>query len=328
MKKYITRSLVTVGLPLLMIGCAHQPSNTSGQAVSHTHAAACSSNPYLMKYGCSISKIQAAAEAGSPDAQYALGYMYYYGIDTVKDQQTAQLWIQRAAAQGQPLAKKAWSLMHSGATFNDLHQAATGNDSGAQTQPLHQTSYQASIIQSQASENVDALNATQHNEPITSHLPAYNPGQAQSSSTSGASEAPPLSDNSPNSPVKMAISDPRLSNQAKPVIASMTQPQPLSDQQARPAIAAQSYTMQLMASANITDVKSFISAHNLGSKAQYFRTEMDGKPWYMVTYGQYPTQAKAESALKQLPQDLQRHNPWVKSFATVQKEVRTQRVMA
>ncbi len=68
---------------------------------------ACAGNAYLKKYNCSLSNIEQAAESGNSDAQYALGYMYYYGIGTVKDVPTAALWIRRSADQGQPLAKKA-----------------------------------------------------------------------------------------------------------------------------------------------------------------------------------------------------------------------------
>ena len=222
-KSYFVRGMMLAALPLLMIGCAH-PSHSANKAV-HTHAAACSNNPYLMKYNCSVEKMQTAAENGNPDAQYALGYMYYYGIDTVQDQQTAKLWIQRAAAQGQPLAKKAWILISSGATFNDLHQAAAGheNSSEAQTQPLHQSSYQGSVIQQQPDESVKNLNASKPNAPITNYLPAYHSqgtSTGQSSSETGSSARDQLSDAS--SP-KHVVNDPRLSAQSKPVVASLSQ---------------------------------------------------------------------------------------------------------
>jgi len=120
-KTHVVWGVALVSLTALIAGCEHSPSSGSQSA---NYAPACSSNPYLMKYNCSINKIQSAAENGSADAQYALGYMYYYGIGTVKDKQTADLWIQRSAAQGQPLAKKAWTLINTGATFTDLHHAA------------------------------------------------------------------------------------------------------------------------------------------------------------------------------------------------------------
>lgn len=50
------------------------------------------------------------AKKGNPDAQYAVGYMYYYGKGTVENHQLAQMWINKAAQQGQPLAIKALEI--------------------------------------------------------------------------------------------------------------------------------------------------------------------------------------------------------------------------
>jgi len=71
----------------------------------------CSDNPYLEKYHCSLDEVQQAAEQREPDAEYTLGYMYYYGIGTVRDRSTAILWIQKAARQGHVQAAKALHLL-------------------------------------------------------------------------------------------------------------------------------------------------------------------------------------------------------------------------
>lgn len=339
LKQTVVRGLVVTMLPLVITGCHREPGSTYLHQAADVSVTGCSGNPYLTKYGCSIDRIQAAAENGNPDAQYALGYMYYYGIDTAKDQQTAQLWIQRAAAQGQPLAKKAWSLIHSGSAFDDLHQAAS--------QSLTQASQQGSTIEYQPSENVEKLNATQHDEPITNHLPAYNPNQASGSSSpvvdAGSDESSAqknysqhtnskaaqrseknLADASSVAQKYHAINDPRLMSDAKPEVAAMNASGQTSMNST--SATAQSYTIQLLASDKVNDITSYVLDHKLGHTAQYYRTEMHGKPWYMLTYGRYSSEQHAHFALTQLPQDLTRHHPWVKSFATVQKEVRTQEV--
>lgn len=57
-------------------------------------------------------QLRQAAEAGDPDAQYALGYMYYYGNNGVpQDTQQAVNWIKRASVQGQSQAVKALAMM-------------------------------------------------------------------------------------------------------------------------------------------------------------------------------------------------------------------------
>lgn len=58
-----------------------------------------------------VDQLQQAAEAGDPDAQYALGYMYYYGKRVPQNTAQALNWIKRAAVQGQEQAVKALALL-------------------------------------------------------------------------------------------------------------------------------------------------------------------------------------------------------------------------
>ncbi len=95
-----------------LVGCAKKTSDGSSvPGASQINASACAGNVYLEKYNCSLDTIQQAALTGNPDAQYALGYMYYNGIGTVKDQKTGVLWIERSAQLGQPLAQQAQSMI-------------------------------------------------------------------------------------------------------------------------------------------------------------------------------------------------------------------------
>lgn len=71
----------------------------------------CSDNPYLKRYDCSLTAVQQAAMQGDADAEYALGYMYYYGVDTAQDHSAAYIWINKAAQQGQPLAQQAQRML-------------------------------------------------------------------------------------------------------------------------------------------------------------------------------------------------------------------------
>jgi len=52
-----------------------------------------------------------AAEKGQCDAQYAIGYMYYYGQGVVEDRKKAWYWINLAANQGQPDAVLALKIL-------------------------------------------------------------------------------------------------------------------------------------------------------------------------------------------------------------------------
>lgn len=52
----------------------------------------------------SVEQLQQAAEAGDPDAQYALGYLYYYGKNVPQNISVGLNWIKRASVQGQEQA--------------------------------------------------------------------------------------------------------------------------------------------------------------------------------------------------------------------------------
>lgn len=51
------------------------------------------------------------ADRGQPDAEYAVGYMYYYGKGVVEDRRRAWIWIKQAAAAGQPDAIQAVKIL-------------------------------------------------------------------------------------------------------------------------------------------------------------------------------------------------------------------------
>lgn len=51
------------------------------------------------------------AEKGQPDAQYAVGYMYYYGQGVVEDRKQAWYWISKAANAGQHDAIEALKIL-------------------------------------------------------------------------------------------------------------------------------------------------------------------------------------------------------------------------
>lgn len=292
---FVCRGVLVVSMAAAITSCAHFSGKKRDEA--------CANNAYLAKYNCSIQQIQTAAEGGSADAQYALGYMYYYGIDTVRDQDTAKLWIQRAAAQGQPLAKKALKLMNDDAEFGDLHQAAQGKPT--------KTSQESSMIHAQESEDVSKLNETKPDAPLTQHLPAYHSSQRSATPT-----------------------DPRMAANATPVVASALKPEepfvaahPAATTQpvSTPSAEAARYTLQLLGTndlAYLNEIKGRIPG------AHHFETKRDGQPWYVLTFGKFANVGEAHAALHTLPKFVQDMHPWVKSIASVQAEIKKQEIVA
>jgi DamX protein len=51
----------------------------------------------------------------------------------------------------------------------------------------------------------------------------------------------------------------------------------------------------------------------------YFAFELDGKTWYTVVYGDYPSHSQAMAAVEGLADRLRGAKPWVRKIAIIQK---------
>lgn len=65
----------------------------------------------VQNYRQAFIRLKPEAEKGQPDAQYAIGYMYYYGQGVVEDRKKAWYWITTAAKAGQPDAQQAVKIL-------------------------------------------------------------------------------------------------------------------------------------------------------------------------------------------------------------------------
>ncbi|PWY57425.1 sel1 repeat family protein [Legionella qingyii] len=72
----------------------------------------------LEEYRKAFIRLKPLAQKGQPDAQYAVGYMYYYGKGVVEDRKKAWFWINAAANLGQPDAKEAIRILASGGSLS------------------------------------------------------------------------------------------------------------------------------------------------------------------------------------------------------------------
>lgn len=65
----------------------------------------------IQNYRQAFILLKPIAIKGQPDAQYAIGYMYYYGQGVVEDRKKAAYWISCAANLGQPDAVAAMKIL-------------------------------------------------------------------------------------------------------------------------------------------------------------------------------------------------------------------------
>lgn len=69
-------------------------------------------NSFIVQdYRQAFIRLKPQAEKGQADAQYAIGYMYYYGQGVIEDRKKAWYWINCAAKAGQPDAIEALKIL-------------------------------------------------------------------------------------------------------------------------------------------------------------------------------------------------------------------------
>lgn len=84
----------------------------------------------------------------------------------------------------------------------------------------------------------------------------------------------------------------------------------------------QHYTVQLSGSHSLKDAWHFVEKSGLASKLRVYETRRNGRAWYVVIMGNYPTVAQAKQAINALPTTMKADQPWVKSYRQVQTELK------
>tara|TARA_B100000989_G_scaffold298629_1_gene288833 strand:- start:7748 stop:8776 length:1029 start_codon:yes stop_codon:yes gene_type:complete len=291
-------------------------------------------------YQTAFKDLQPLAKQGNPDAQYAVGYMYYYGLGTPIDRSQAIHWMQMAANNGQPLAKEAMQHINTGSVHlpyraRSMGSGRSGGRAVAASGPAVEERHA-----NEGSTQGQGLNSSR----MMSHWPPPSvnsqPGAVtQSHSASTAADVPPVPS---SSDVVPATSTPAASKPSGPP--TMMRPEVSNDKgdakkvaankDAKPAGNAEThttvakaapakapatagFTVQLMASQHKSDAQSYAKNHHIDGGVEQHTTNKDGHEWYVLTYGQFNSMQEAKDAIKQLPDDVRAKGPWVRSLAAM-----------
>lgn len=79
------------------------------------------------------------------------------------------------------------------------------------------------------------------------------------------------------------------------------------------------YTMQLASSTNKKLIEKYYLENNLQGKAGYYRNRREGKNWYALVYGAYPSIRDANEAVAGLPEGLRKWSPWVRKIKVIHR---------
>ena len=109
--KPILSIMVLVAASLLCVACARDPA-AYYEIGKYDYA--------LQDYHSAFENLLESAKWRNADAQYAVGYMYYYGIGTAQNLPQAVYWFKQAAQQGQPRALQALETIQADVPDNML----------------------------------------------------------------------------------------------------------------------------------------------------------------------------------------------------------------
>lgn len=83
------------------------------------------------------------------------------------------------------------------------------------------------------------------------------------------------------------------------------------------------YVVQIFGTSSEASAQSFVKAQ--GGDYRYFKKTLQGKPLYVVTYGNFANRDAAAAAIKNLPAKVQAGKPWPRTVGSVQQELATAR---
>ncbi|MGL9773428.1 MAG: SPOR domain-containing protein [Sodalis sp. (in: enterobacteria)] len=79
------------------------------------------------------------------------------------------------------------------------------------------------------------------------------------------------------------------------------------------------YTLQLSSASQPATLNAYARQQQL-SHYWVYQTRRDGKPWYVLVNGVYPSLSQAKNAVAQLPADVQAKKPWARQINQVKKD--------
>ncbi|WP_207284673.1 AAA family ATPase [Pseudomonas sp. FW300-N2A2] len=83
------------------------------------------------------------------------------------------------------------------------------------------------------------------------------------------------------------------------------------------------YVVQILGTSSEATAQNFVKEQ--GGEYRYFKKVLNGKPLYVITYGNFANRDAAITAIKALPAKVQAGKPWPRTVASVQQELATTR---
>jgi len=235
-------------------------------------------------YANAYQKLLPVARSGRPEAQYAVGYMNYYGYGVPQNITSGLAWMDRAAAQNYAPAFTALDIIHRRESVKALNENDEDNNANA----------------------TDEFGVQQR-----ASLTASPPGTAVKNIDNKIKAKP-------KSKAKIKVKPkikPKIQTQPKPAEVNLL-PAPAPDHvQAKleTKIASHArYVLQLYGSYDFDTARDVQKGLNLSENSQIWRTKNKGRDWYIVSAGQFDTVASANVLKQNLTAKSKSIQAWVR----------------
>lgn len=250
-EKCVNSHLRLLAIGLLIIGLASCSSSTNTDPYSQAKL-----NFAEQNYHDAYQQLLVPAAKGNSDAEYALGFLYYYGKGTPTNHTLGKQWILKAARDGNEQAVQAYQMI--------------------------------------ISREQGIMPVVANPVPKTYHPRVFKKSHAKALKH-----------------VKSTRKQHRMVNTKLTTAENLLLATRHTD-----------FTLQVFAATSPAYAKEFIQKHKLDKHARYFHRRLNGKNFYAVVYGTYRSHASAEKAIAKLPENVRQVNPWVRTLASIQQEIR------
>lgn len=272
-------------------------------------------------YKDAFHRLLPVAVQGRPEAQYAVGYMYYYGYGIPQDNESGVFWMERAAAQNYAPAKTALEMIRQ----NDMLQlkAETVREQPDQRDEIMQS------VNVQRNRAVAPIVVTPRHLQRTSEVVSENDKPRFSVGAVSPAESQVLAENNSmiDAETQPAPEDKKAPDtvvaEAKP--APQTMPEIEAPKKSETAqtvtndrvVEPRNFALQLYGSYHLTDVKELQTQLKLKNTGHIYQTNYHGKDWYVLTFGNFQTVHEAAATKNNLPGGLKQMDPWVRKISSL-----------
>ena len=86
---------------------------------------------------------------------------------------------------------------------------------------------------------------------------------------------------------------------------------------------ASAYTVQIIGVSSEKNLLDFVKRNPLlkPDELAYYESTFNGKPWFQLLYGIYPSRQAARAAADKLPEHIQQAGPWIRQISSVQEVI-------